>query len=135
MLFFVTTAGAICASRAASPPADHSQTKPVSVARKLPATIDARTILEGQLLFHNAANCFHCHGKNGTGTFFGPALNDDRRLNLQTASYEEINQLIHTGVPKPKRHFGAMPPMGGTSLSEDQISALAAYVFTLDRGT
>ncbi len=118
----------------ALPVAIAAQPQTTNSSRTLPATIDASVVREGQKLFHGAANCSRCHGENGAGTFFAPSLNDDRRLNLQTASYDEINRLIHTGVPRPKRHLGAMPPMGGAKLSEDQIRALAAYVFTLDRG-
>ena len=140
LIFIAATWGASCfhpprvaAAQEAALATGHPP-KSSPVARALPANIDATIVVEGKKLFHDEAHCFHCHGKNGAGTFFGPSLSDGRRINLKTASYEEINRLIHTGVPKPKHHLGAMPPMGGASLSEDQIRALAAYVFTLDRG-
>lgn len=61
-----------------------------------------------------------------------PALNDERHIHLQTASVEEIVARIHSGVPKPKHHLLAMPPLGGAALTDDEVHAVAGYVFTLD---
>ncbi len=46
----------------------------------------------------------------------------------------EVVELIKTGVSQPRQHPGPMPPMGGASLSEEQVQALAAYVVTLSQG-
>ena len=42
-----------------------------------------------------------------------------------------IEHTVTTGVPQPKSHPAPMPPMGGASLSPEQIKAVAAYVYSL----
>ena len=111
-----------------------SQTRPVDVHRPLPDGITAQMISQGNALFHGSGRCVNCHGKNGSGSFLAPALNDAKRLNLQTASYDEIISLIRAGVQKPKRHLVSMPPFGGANLSDEELRGVAAYVFTLDCG-
>jgi cytochrome c5 len=34
-------------------------------------------------------------------------------------------------VLEPKQHPGAMPPMGGVELSDENLKAVAAYVWSL----
>ena len=46
-------------------------------------------------------------------------------------SLASIASTITNGVPEPKQHPGAMPPMGGVTLTKDQIEAVAAYVWAL----
>lgn len=99
----------------------------------LPTDITPVTIAEGRNIFHGVGNCYQCHGKNGTGTFWAPALNDAEHVHLVSASFDEIENRIRTGVPKPKRHLAAMPPLGGADLTESQLRAVAAYVFSIDR--
>jgi mono/diheme cytochrome c family protein len=45
--------------------------------------------------------------------------------------YDEILQLFSDGVADPAVHPAPMPPKGGSNISEDQIRAVAAYVWTL----
>jgi len=105
-----------------------------TVSRQLPDGVTAQTVQMGRALFHGQGGCYHCHGKNGSGSFFAPALNDERRIHLQTASYDEILNRIRSGVPEPKRYPVAMPPMGGAPLTDNDARAVAAYVFSIDRG-
>jgi mono/diheme cytochrome c family protein len=99
--------------------------------RPRPEGVTEQMIEQGRGIFHGRGGCFQCHGKNGTGTFFAPALNGERHIHLQTASYQEIIDLIRSGVPRPKRYLTAMPPLGGASLTDNEVRAVAAYVFTL----
>ena len=46
-------------------------------------------------------------------------------------SLKSIKKTIETGVPEPKEHPGAMPPMGGVSLPESDLKAVAAYVWAV----
>ena len=46
-------------------------------------------------------------------------------------SYAGIAKTITEGVPQPKEYRSPMPPMGGAQLTADQVSALAAYVWSL----
>jgi mono/diheme cytochrome c family protein len=41
---------------------------------------------------------------------------------------------VKEGVPTPKAHPTPMPPMGGAQLSEDQVRAVATYIFSLSHG-
>jgi mono/diheme cytochrome c family protein len=42
-----------------------------------------------------------------------------------------IKQTITRGVPQPKQHTGAMPPMGGAQLSPADLAAVADYVWAI----
>ena len=103
--------------------------------RALPDGVTEAMVLKGREVFNGRGGCFRCHGENGHGSVRAPALDDATRLHLQTASYDEVLARILTGVPKPKRHLFAMPPRGGAALSDEETGAVAAYVFTLDRGS
>lgn len=74
--------------------------------------------------------CSACHGAGGAGTPAAPELNDNQWINI-SGSYEELVSVITTGVPNPKQYPGAMPPLGGGSFNEEQVRAIAAYVFAL----
>ena len=41
---------------------------------------------------------------------------------------------IQTGVPTPKKAPAPMPPMGGASLTPEQVRAVAAYEYSLSHG-
>ncbi|HEY9514492.1 MAG TPA: c-type cytochrome, partial [Gemmatimonadaceae bacterium] len=74
--------------------------------------------------------CFTCHGPDQKGTPLAPDLTDKQWLDGD-GSYQYIVQTVTAGVPKPKQHPAPMPPMGGSSLSQQQIQAVAAYVYSL----
>ena len=38
-------------------------------------------------------------------------------------------------VSQAQRYMIAMPPLGGARLSDDEVRAVAAYVFSIERGT
>jgi mono/diheme cytochrome c family protein len=99
----------------------------------LPHGVTEQMVEQGRAIFHGPGGCFRCHGENGRGSFIAPALNGERHLHLQTGTYQEIMDLIRTGVARPKRYLTTMPPLGGASLTEDGVRAVAAYVFTLTR--
>jgi mono/diheme cytochrome c family protein len=101
----------------------------------LPEGLNQQMVEEGRNIFHDRGGCVRCHGKDGGGTFFGPALTNRRHLHLQTGSYQEILDLIRSGVPRPNRYLGAMPPLGGAQLSSDEVRAVGAFVYTLIHGS
>jgi glucose/arabinose dehydrogenase/mono/diheme cytochrome c family protein len=76
------------------------------------------------------AACTGCHGESGQGTPLGPDLPGKKWL-WSDGSYAGIKKTITEGVMQPKRYRSPMPPMGGAQLTPDQISALAAYVWSL----
>lgn len=87
----------------------------------------------GDSIFHGLAaggTCASCHGQQGAGGPIGPNLADATWLHGD-GSLEFIVRIVTAGVPNPKQSPGAMPPMGGASLSADQVRAVAAYVSSL----
>jgi mono/diheme cytochrome c family protein len=96
----------------------------------LPPGVTVEMVRQGQQIFTGQGICYTCHGMDGTGTQLAPNLTDQEWLNID-GSYQAIVDLIPVGVPQPKQYPAPMPPMGGAQLSEDQINAVAAYVYTL----
>lgn len=87
----------------------------------------------GDSIFHGQAaggTCVSCHGPKGAGGSIGPNLTDATWLNGD-GSAESIAKIVTAGVPKPVQGLTPMPPMGGASLSPDQVRAVAAYVASL----
>lgn len=73
--------------------------------------------------------CFTCHGSDGEGGPAAPSLTDSEWLNGD-GSLDVIVNTIRNGVPQPKQ-FPAPMPAFGRSFNEEQIRALAAYVYSL----
>jgi mono/diheme cytochrome c family protein len=101
----------------------------------LPAGVTARTITLGDSLFH-ASSCSRCHGADAKGAQNGPNLTTATHIHVN-GTYDDFVRLITTGVPKDSvqdksRRF-AMQPRGGSQnpLNDEQIRAVAAYVFSL----
>jgi len=87
----------------------------------------------GDHIYHGqvaGATCTGCHGTDGAGSPLGPPLTAHAWL-WSDGSYAGINKTIRDGVANPKNYRSAMPPMGGAQLSADQLSAVAAYVWSL----
>jgi mono/diheme cytochrome c family protein len=99
----------------------------------LPPGVTAQLVQEGNRIYHQQGICFTCHGPSGEGTALGPRLNDQEWLHI-TGEYEEIVNIIRTGVANPRQYAAPMPPMGGANLNENQLRAVAAYVFAVTRG-
>lgn len=104
------------------------------LAADLPEGVTQEQFQEGRQLFTGQGACHACHGPQATGTQLAPDLTDDEWLNVSGRDYDEIVELIQTGVPQPVEHPGPMPPMGGASLDDQQINALAAYVVGISEG-
>jgi mono/diheme cytochrome c family protein len=60
----------------------------------------------------------------------GPDLTGKKWL-WSDGSYAGIKKTITDGVPQPKQYRSPMPAMGGAQLTADQVSALAAYIWSL----
>ena len=96
----------------------------------------AQLIALGDSVFHGQAGggtCYVCHGQDAKGSGVGPNLTDQEWLNTD-GTLEGITKTIQNGVPTPKQAPAPMPPMGGASLSPDQVRAAAAYVHSLGGG-
>lgn len=100
-----------------------------------PAAVTPANVAMGDSIFNNGS-CQRCHGKGGIGAANAPALNGTKWLQLKTGSFDEIAGIITTGVPaaaiKDPAHKNPMGPRGGRmNLTDPQIQAVAAYVYTL----
>jgi mono/diheme cytochrome c family protein len=87
----------------------------------------------GDSIFHGQAaggTCYACHGQDAKGSGVGPNLTDSEWLNTD-GTLDGIVKTIKSGVPQPKKAPAPMPPMGGATLSDAQVQAAAAYVYSL----
>ena len=100
----------------------------------LPEGITADMVAQGKQIFAGAGICFTCHGQNGEGMpNLGANLTDSQWLHSD-GSYEGIIATITAGVPADKSTSGSpMVARGGTNLPDEQIAAVAAFVWTLSR--
>lgn len=100
----------------------------------LPEGITTEMVAQGKQIFAGAGICFTCHGQNGEGMpNLGANLTDSQWLHSD-GSYEGIVATITAGVPADKSTSGSpMVARGGTNLPDEQIAAVAAYVWTLSR--
>ena len=90
----------------------------------------------GDSIFHGKAaggTCYACHGQDGKGSAVGANLTDSEWLNTD-GSLEGIVKTIKSGVPTPKKAPAPMPPMGGATLTDEQVQAVAAYEYSLSHG-
>jgi len=88
-------------------------------------------LAEGDAIFHGVGLCFSCHGPTGQGMpQLGANLTDDTWFHGD-GSYDFIIHTIETGVPEPKEAIAPMMPRAGTTISDEQVRAVAAYVWSL----
>src|SRR5690606_31686856 len=117
-----------------APPSAGGPRTSASAPLALPAGITADMVDAGQQVFTGAGICFSCHGSSGQGTPLAPSLADGEWIWIEGPEqdlHSKLVALIKTGVPQPRDHSGPMPPMGGASLSDEQVESVAAYVLSL----
>lgn len=136
MKFEVLLAGSCLLAIAAPAAAQDSTAKATppasSSAAESPAAsgVTPELIAQGDKVFHGPGNCYACHGANAQGAV-GPNLTDAEWIHSK-GSFEEIVAQVTAGVPKEKSKSGIpMPPKGGGTISDDDVKAVAAYVFSL----
>jgi len=97
-----------------------------------PTGVTAEMIAKGKELFQGAGLCMACHGIDAKGSV-GPDLTDTLWLH-HNGRYEEIIAQVIRGIPEDESKTGApMPARGGSALSDEEIRAVAAYVWSLSR--
>ena len=95
-----------------------------------PAGVTPSAIAKGDSIFHKSGLCYACHGSNAQGAV-GPNLTDAEWLHSD-GSYDAIVKTVTSGVPAEKAKKGVpMPPKGGSSISDEDVKAVAAYVYSL----
>lgn len=98
----------------------------------LPPGVTPQMVAQGEQLFKGPGLCTACHGPDAKGIpNLGPDLTDKEWLHSK-GTYQEIVKQILEGVPANRSTTGlVMPPKGGSSLTDDQVKAVAAYVWKL----
>jgi cbb3-type cytochrome c oxidase subunit III len=95
-----------------------------------PAAVTPAAIAKGDTIFHKTGLCYACHGSKAEGAV-GPNLTDAEWLHGD-GSYDMIVATVTSGVPAEKAKKGiAMPPKGGSAISDEDVKAVAAYVYSL----
>ena len=99
-------------------------------AQGLPEGVTQAMVDKGNEVFHKQGLCYACHGPDAKG-LVGPNLTDDVWLHSK-GSYDDIVRQVTAGVTKEQSKSGVpMPAKGGSSITDDDVKAVAAYVYSL----
>jgi glucose/arabinose dehydrogenase/mono/diheme cytochrome c family protein len=127
-------AGEVATAAARPPEGTHPDAgAATTVNTPVPQGATREMVALGQRIYRGqvgGASCTGCHGASAEGTPLGPDLTGKKWL-WSDGSYAGIAKTITDGVPEPKQYRSPMPPMGGTQLTPDQVSAIAAYLWSL----
>lgn len=98
------------------------------------AEVSQEMVEEGQAVFTGQGICYTCHGQDATGTQLAPDLTDDEWINIpEPITQEKIVSLVKSGVAEPVEYPAPMPPLGGAQISDEQVQAVSAYVYSLSQ--
>lgn len=99
---------------------------------QLPEGVTAEMVAQGKEIYAGAGLCYVCHGADGSGMpGLGANLKDDEWVHSD-GSFDGIIATVMDGVDASKSTSGtAMPPKGGSGITDEQVKAVAAYVLTL----
>lgn len=105
---------------------------PVAAQEDMPDGVTTQMVESGGKLFRGNGLCHACHGQQGKGMpGLGANLTDDEWLHSD-GSMDGILKTITNGVPGDKSSVGvSMPAKGGSTLNDEQLRAVAAYVWSL----
>ena len=97
-----------------------------------PGAASPALIARGDSVFHGPGNCYACHGSKAEG-LVGPSLVDAEWIHSKGTEAEIAAQVIK-GIPKEQSKSGIpMPPKGGSTISDADVKAVAAYVHSLSQ--
>jgi len=133
---FAASAGltfAACRSHAAADMPGSAPAPAVTAKPALPPGVTREMILAGDSIF-NGKSCKNCHGIGGGGGARAPSLTDNTWIHID-GSYDAIVRLVTSGFTKAeqvdKQYQFSMNPRGGVNLTDPQIQAVSAYVWSL----
>ena len=97
-----------------------------------PTAVTPAAIAAGDSIFHKSGNCYACHSATAQGTpGLGPNLTDAEWVHGD-GSFDFLVKTVTTGIPKEVSKSGVvMPPKGGSTITDDQVKQVAAYVYSL----
>jgi cbb3-type cytochrome c oxidase subunit III len=94
----------------------------------LPPGVTPAMVERGYAVFHGEGLCMNCHGADAGG-LLGPSLKDSDWWHA-AGSYLSILRQVLVGVPADRSLSGEeMPPRGGSAIGEDDVIAVAAFVW------
>lgn len=130
---------AVAAARAVGPVRPAAAATPAaatSAAQPLPAGISPALVALGRRIYAGqvaGAACAGCHGARAQGTAVGPGL-VNREWLWSDGSIAGISATIVKGVANPRQFAAPMSAYGGTKLTDGQVRAVAAYVWSVGHG-
>ena len=132
----ITYQGPLDAAIAAAPApvyaAEAAKERDVS-ALPLPPGGTREQLALGAKIFHGEAKggtCSGCHGVEGAGGGMGSNLTTGKWL-WGDGSPAAIAATVRSGVSQPRQGSGAMPPLGGVELDDEDVAAVSAYVWAI----
>ncbi len=94
-----------------------------------PVEVTDSAVARGAEIYHGVGGCFGCHGIEAAGTGNGPALRQGVWLH-GADSYAAITRRVLHGIPRDMTlRDQAMPMRGVSELTDEQVRAVAAYVW------
>jgi len=101
-------------------------------ADSLPPGVTPELVARGKVIYNGNGLCMACHGTNAKGVT-GPDLTDTTWLH-HDGSFEALVKQITAGIDDKASKTGQiMPPRGGSAISDEDVKAVAAYVWTLSK--
>lgn len=132
LLAALMTAGSVPAAAQATPETSATPATPQATSEAPAGGSSSALIAQGDAVFHGPGNCYACHGSKGEG-LVGPNLTDSEWIHSKGTLAEIEAQILH-GVPKEESKSGIpMPPKGGSTISDEDVKACAAYVHSLSQ--
>ncbi|MFV1987192.1 MAG: c-type cytochrome [Gemmatimonadota bacterium] len=111
-----------------------SEQRKILARAALPEGVDVALVEYGAEIFHGSGNCYICHGPDGRGVRgVGANLTDEEWWHSEGA-HQDIMRTIMSGVAQAdaRNDWGAiMPARGGSTISDEEVRAAAAYVWSL----
>ena len=132
LLASLMTAGAVPAAAQTSSETSATPAAPQPTSGATAGSSSSALIARGEAVFNGPGNCYACHGSKGEG-LVGPNLTDSEWVHSK-GTLAEIEAQINHGVTKEEAKSGIpMPPKGGSTISDEDVKACAAYVHSLSQ--
>jgi len=105
-----------------------------TIEQELPEGVTVEMVEQGKAVYGGAGICSSCHGPAGAGIpSLGADLTDSEWLHSD-GSYDGVSKTVMEGVTAQASSSGVpMPAKGGTNISDDDVKAVSAYVWTLSK--
>ena len=105
---------------------------PAEAQAKLPAGVTPAMVEKGKTIYKGTGLCFACHGPEAKGAV-GPNLTDKEWIHVKDGDYAGLVALVTKGIAagEAKLGKGPMPAKGGSQISDEDVKAVSAYIWSL----